>query len=416
MAIYPQPNVGDPNWGAPLNAHMATLSDGAGGGINTSKTSTTTDGQIIQAADPANSILGDDGYTYVLNNKMMKTIGGVDTVILDGDAGSNWMRTIANDGFTPITNANEEFTVRDDGKTIINTDSSTTGTQLLVMDSTQAPSTGGRMAFRSYRSDGSEDWAGVGALEGMLAMSGQGNALANPHMVVDNTGNVGIGNTAPATDLHIFDDSGAAVTDNIVTIGEDYDLVALGLKNASTVTYADEKLSKIRISGHQAARSDIDFAHEGYAEYGFNGISLNGIQTGTAGTSGVGLRTHVSDGATPFSNNEGSLLKYPHHLPHVASYFHGSFVMRNRHNNAYVNAIALQSNGDIKFAQGVSHSDGNTSMIIKSGNVGIGTTSPTSKLSVVGLATHLDEVAATTAGLATGDFYVTPTGEIRMKL
>lgn len=49
------------------------------------------------------------------------------------------------------------------------------------------------------------------------------------------------------------------------------------------------------------------------------------------------------------------------------------------------------------------------------GNVGIGTTSPGSKLSVVGLPTYADDSAAGTGGLSAGDIYKTATGELRIK-
>ena len=45
--------------------------------------------------------------------------------------------------------------------------------------------------------------------------------------------------------------------------------------------------------------------------------------------------------------------------------------------------------------------------IDSSGNVGIGSTTPTAKLQVVGLAEHADNSAATTAGLTAGAFYRT---------
>ena len=72
--------------------------------------------------------------------------------------------------------------------------------------------------------------------------------------------------------------------------------------------------------------------------------------------------------------------------------------------------------------------DARTEMFFNgSGHVGIGTSSPTEKLEVVGtikatninftgLATYADDTAAGVGGLGSGDVYKTATGELRIKL
>ena len=56
--------------------------------------------------------------------------------------------------------------------------------------------------------------------------------------------------------------------------------------------------------------------------------------------------------------------------------------------------------------------DGSVMRVLTNGNVGIGTTTPQTKLAVVGLPVYADNAAAITAGLQAGDFYRTTSGVV----
>jgi hypothetical protein len=58
----------------------------------------------------------------------------------------------------------------------------------------------------------------------------------------------------------------------------------------------------------------------------------------------------------------------------------------------------------------------NRLFINTSGQVGIGVTSPTSKLHVVGLPTYASDAAAGTGGLTSGAFYLDASGGVHAKL
>lgn len=147
----------------------------------------------------------------------------------------------------------------------------------------------------------------------------------NVAMAFDNTGNVGIGTTAPDVKLHIVKPAGGA---NIVT--------ALKLDPDDTTTNSGVSID-------------------------FNASSTN------TGATVVGSRIV---GAREGGNASGYLSLY----------------------------TSPDSSGSVPLER---------MRLNSSGNLGIGTTSPTAKLQVVGLAEHADNSAATTAGLTAGAFYRT---------
>ncbi|MBC3788414.1 hypothetical protein [Spirosoma utsteinense] len=82
----------------------------------------------------------------------------------------------------------------------------------------------------------------------------------------------------------------------------------------------------------------------------------------------------------------------------------------------YAAGVNANTQLNIKMTNGaVSTTDVTVMTVQGNGNVGIGTTTPTSKLAVVGLPVYADNTAATTGGLAIGDFYRTATGVVMVR-
>lgn len=91
----------------------------------------------------------------------------------------------------------------------------------------------------------------------------------------------------------------------------------------------------------------------------------------------------------------------------------GEFVVQTA-GNGFSDKFLIRENGDVVIP---SPSGGTDRMHIdSSGNVGIGTNTPNSKLSISGLPIYSDDGTAGSGGLSEGDLYKTTTGELRVKL
>ena len=432
MPTYSQPGVGQAAWGGDLNTHLGTLTDPLKGGINTSSSSTPVDGVALSAVN-------DEGYTYVIpkgdasgnGNRMMKTIGGVDTAILENT--NTWVRNINDDGITPSSNppaalANDLVHIMDNGYVGVGTDAPTAPIQVsgsnlpgvtsMILD--HNGSSPGQAIAVGDMSDVTRDTGMYFRTSGkaIIKTGGGGdlqladNTDVNMH-IEGATGYVGVGNTAPEGDVHVHDDGGAAEILDDVIVGQNVDYVAAGLlpAPATGAAYVFNHDANIRVD-RAYKRSDIDLEISNRIEAG-NNLFISSVHKGTVGTVYAGVNLGMSDGSALLTDNRATIGKYSF-LPHINPDVQNALAMSNQVGGVVKSTLKLHQDGSLQFAHGSVAT--NPSFVVNGGNVGIGTTSPTSKLSVVGLATHLDEAAATTAGLATGDFYVTPTGEIRMKL
>jgi hypothetical protein len=243
--------------------------------------------------------------------------------------------------------------------------------------------------------------------------SGSGGGAVSTKMIIDGAGNVGIGTPNPAGKLHVKD-VGAIYTS---LSGSD-----------STVNFIENGGNPWRI-GNRSSDDSFRFSQSS-TSLGTN-VRVTFADGGNVGigTSSPSVKTHIQGGNAV-----------------TGAFYDGSTVLAVEDTNPYMQIIgtdggnqasslilttvpaagtgnnkhwAVQHRGttqngnfgisyDTTSASGQDGADGTDLFVINTtGNVGIGTTSPTAKLTVVGLAEHADNAAAISAGLTTGAFYRT---------
>jgi len=212
----------------------------------------------------------------------------------------------------------------------------------------------------------------VGATNTAFDFYNQGTSYFNGTVTVDAaftqsggddstfSGDVGIGTTSPVTKLHV--------------------------NSSNTVSYIH--LTNSTTGG--TSNDGVDFGVNGSDVYLWNRENSSTI-FGTNGTERMRI------GSTGISvTNE------------IKAITNGTLFLDNTNNN---NPYYLYNNGSnlasLQIGRGTSPGSNVAMAFDNTGSVGIGTTSPTAKLQVVGLAEHADNAAALTAGLTAGAFYRT---------
>ena len=188
-----------------------------------------------------------------------------------------------------------------------------------------------------------------------------GTGITNNGMVLDYSGNVGIGTTSPAQKLHVagnllLNQTGALILDNSYTVHG----------NLSVTTDSSDSMPRPRYEGYYGHRF-ITWAGEVMR------IQQNGnVGIGTASPGAkLSFGTFYDTGGT---NPTG----------HIRLYESGNVVYGFGVQSGILAINANQSGGNIVFNSGTDNSAPSERMRISSGgNVGIGTTSPASRLEVV---------------------------------
>ena len=213
--------------------------------------------------------------------------------------------------------------------------------------------------------------------------SGQDGADGTDLFVINTTGNVGIGTTSPTARL------------NVKSSGSNLDEISL-THSGNTVNIAS--LGQESGHGSLVLRNNSGAIQTRLSAGGNNSYILNsnvGI-----GTSSPAANLHIQDsaGANIILNSN------------TASAGGGIYMTEGSAGTPLTTGTHVYYDGSsnlFKIDTGTSSLTTRFVITRDTGNVGIGTTAPTAKLTVVGLAEYADNAAAISAGLTTGAFYRT---------
>jgi hypothetical protein len=231
----------------------------------------------------------------------------------------------------------------------------------------------GVSSYVHYISPGNDEWsAGMnGAYDFQIAYS---NGLGTPRMTLLKGGNVGIGTTSPNNKLDVNGNINVPST-NFYRYDGDTGLIG----SATSIVGGASNQLGIRAS------NDILFATNGANER---------MRITSGGNVGIGTSSPSAKLDVNGTLNVGSLSSGSNAVISLANNASGG--TRNIYYKSSDVTINITSTG------------GNDLMTITNGgNVGIGTTSPTSKLQVVGLPSYADNTTALAGGLTAGAFYHT---------
>ncbi|OGG85987.1 hypothetical protein A2392_00770 [Candidatus Kaiserbacteria bacterium RIFOXYB1_FULL_46_14] len=267
-------------------------------------------------------------------------------------------------------------------------------------------SDGGR-TLSGFGSDGDLNITFTGATDGDFSINGD-------DLFVDTSagGLVGIGNTTPAAFLHI----GSASNSLGGTAGNDLDLLTLHSvsSNADYLLFTTERLSTGTdwTSAAQRIQRQVDATPMGYMQFGsITGdlvtfgenateyMRINGDGNVGIGTSTILGKLHVDNGASTnnvFFSNNSSLLRFA-----------------NASGINYIQSAAANTTGSAASLYFTNMNSSSIWMVIHSGgNIGIGTTTPSAKLSVAGVSGSTNDIFAVASSSNARYMTVTSAGNV----
>lgn len=256
--------------------------------------------------------------------------------------------------------------------------------------------TGGLQRFGMYVNNTSESGSNAGSDFQIRAYNDAGSLLSTPLFIKRSTGNVGIGTTTPSSALEIKQ----STSNNSIRLGT----IALGNYNMVSLNGTNAEGQFIGIAGGASADTSLYLQSGNAGNIIFrsgDGIVYNErMRILENGNVGIGTTTPVSKMHVIGGNLVATSIS------DVA--IKSSFRVDTA--NPAISLTIGYDGSDNVFMQSVNSQTNSIEPLLINpygGNVGIGTTSPTSKLQVVGLPSYADNTTALAGGLTVGAFYHT---------
>jgi hypothetical protein len=238
----------------------------------------------------------------------------------------------------------------------------------------------------------------------------EGTTTAEQFVVLKN-GNVGIGTTTPTEKLHVLgngriESSAISGSPYLTFYSKDGSLGTI--MESTKIVSSAETINGWGLALHTKTQGGSITEKVRITNNGNVGIGTTTPTEKLEVNGNIKLTSTYNSG---ISNNSGSgIARYGTNMPNLLTTgvlaSQGGFISFD--SRAGQNAISLW------VRQPNSTTENQALVVSNTGNVGIGTTVPTSKLQVVGLPVHATNAAAITAGLTAGAFYHAGDGIVRV--